>query len=197
MESTTRAPAKSAAGPAAITPAIDTGGDSVAPPATASGASIGLLRPSGVSASSAAEPGIDAQQNSVRYDPQNAVDGRSDSTWRVAGDGAGQWLQLDFATEIRVASIGMIPGYDKIDPADGTDRFFQNRVVKVARFEFSDGTLVRASFSRDRTLQTVPIGGVRTRSIRIVIEETYPPPPADQGGRDFTPISEVEVQGTP
>jgi len=57
--------------------------------------------------------------------------------------------------------------------------------------------VVRASFSRDRSIQTVPIGDIRTRSIRIVVEETYPPPPAEQGGRDFTPISEVQVQGTP
>jgi serine/threonine protein kinase, bacterial len=190
----TAAPAQT---PGNVTPAVNTGSDSVTPRATATGANAVLLRPSDVSASSTAAPGLDAQQNPVRYDPQNAVDGRPDTTWRVAGDGVGQWLQLVFASEASVTSIGLIPGYDKVDPIDGTDRFFQNRIVKLARFEFSDGTVVRASFSRDRTMQIVPVGGVRTRSVRIVIEETYPPPPTDQGGRDFTPISEVQVQGTP
>jgi serine/threonine protein kinase, bacterial len=196
-ESSATAPAElTPAAPADVTPAIDSGSDSPTPPAN-NGPNV-VLRPSRISASSAAEPGVDAQGNQITYDPQNAVDGRPDTTWRVAGDGAGQWLQLDFATEISVASIGMIPGYDKIDPTDNTDRFAQNRVVKVVRFEFSDGSTARASFAQIRTMQFVPLPqSVRTRSIRIVIEETFPPPPVEQGGRDFTPISEVQVQGMP
>jgi hypothetical protein len=193
----TSAPGKAPGEPINVTPAVDLGNDSVTPQATAPGSSVVLLRSSQVTASSVADPGVDAQKNPVTYLPQNAVDGRPDTAWRVVGDGAGQWLQLDFASDASVTSIGIIPGYDKIDPTDGTDRFFQSRIVKLARFEFSDGTVVRASFSRDRAMQIVPIGGVRARSIRIVIEETYPPPPASQGGRDFTPISEVLVQGTP
>ena len=47
--------------------------------------------------------------------------------WRVAGDGTEQWLELDFASEVSVQSIGIIPGYDKIDPSDNADRFAQNR----------------------------------------------------------------------
>ena len=78
----------------------------------------------------------------------------------------------------------------------GLDRFAQNRVVKVARFEFSDGTAVRASFTRQRDMQFVPLGGVRTRWVRIVIEQTYPPQ-LERNPRDFTPISEVQVQGIP
>jgi hypothetical protein len=181
--------------PPDVTPAVDSGSDSPTPGKT--GSSVVLLRPSGVSASSVADPGVDAKGNQITYDPQNALDGRPDTTWRVAGDGAGQWLQLDFAAEVSVSSIGLIPGYDKIDPTDGTDRFAQNRVVKLVRFEFADGSTTRASFKQIRDMQFVALPQpVRTRSIRIVIEETYPPPPADQGGRDFTPISEVQVQGT-
>jgi hypothetical protein len=116
----------------------------------------------------------------------------------VAGDGVEQWLQLDFDSQVGITSIGLIPGYDKIDPGDGTDRFAQNRVVKVVRFEFSDGSSVRASFEQSREMQFVAFEQpIRTRSIRIVVEQTYPPPPVDQGGRDFTPISEVHVLGTP
>src|SRR5262249_24353905 len=103
-----------------------------------------------------------------------------------------------FGTDIDVASIGLIPGYDKIDPGDGTDRFAQNRVVKLVRLEFSDGGSVRARFEQSRAMQFIALEQpIRTRSIRIVVEEPYPPPPAEQGGRDFTPISEVQVLGTP
>jgi hypothetical protein len=189
-----------------------------------------LLRPSRVSASGYAEAAIDAQGNSVTYEPANAIDGRPDTTWRVAGDGTNQWLQLDFTTEVSVRAIGLIPGYAKIDAFDQTDRFLQNRVVKAARFEFSyqfafcrvkkgavwrgrppqkspplsvtierssvsDGSSLRAEFARQPELQFVPVGDVRMHFIRIIIEETYPAPPKEQGGRDFTPIAEVQVQG--
>jgi serine/threonine-protein kinase len=180
--------------PAQETPAASLG----VTPGDKTGSNVVLLRPSGASASSVADPGVDASGNQITYDPQNAVDGRPDTTWRVAGDGAGHWLQLDFDAQVSVASIGLIPGYDKIDPADNTDRFTQNRVVQVVRFEFSDGSSVRARFERSRAMQFVALPQpVRTRSIRIAIEATYPPPPTEQGGRDFTPISEVQVQGTP
>jgi hypothetical protein len=155
-------------------------------------------RPNGVSASSVAEPGMDASGKPISYEPQNIVDGKPDTAWRVAGDGVEQWVQLDFEAEVSVASIGLIPGYDKIDPSDGADRFAQNRVVKIVRFEFSDGSSVRASFEQSRAMQFVAFEQpIRTRSIRIVVEQTYPPPPTEQGGRDFTPISEVQVLGTP
>jgi serine/threonine protein kinase len=182
------------ADPPNITPAVNSGTDNPTPPSGKTGSNIVLLRPSGVSASSFAQAGVDASGNDITYDPQNAVDGQADTTWRVDGDGAGQWLQLDFESEVSISSIGLIPGYDKIDPTDGTDRFVQNRVVKVVRFEFSDGSSVRASFEQSRDMQFVAFEqAIHTRSIRIVVEQTYPPPP---DGRDFTPISEVQVLGT-
>jgi len=155
-----------------------------------------VLTPSGVSASRTAAAGIDSQNNPVTYEPENAIDGQNDTTWRVDGDGVGDWLELDFDAEVSVSKVGIIPGYDKIDAADGTDRFAQNRVVKKARLEFSDGSSVSAEFAQQRDMQFVELPKpIRTHSIRIVIEETYPPPPAPDG-RDFTPISEVQVQGS-
>jgi hypothetical protein len=171
-----------------------------APASTAAAAGRELepvpLTPSNVSASSTSQAGIDAQGNTVAYDPARAVDGKNDTAWRVDGDGAGQWLQLDFSAPVMVKKIGIIPGYDKVDPADGTDRFAQNRVVKRVRLEFSDGTSQEASFEQQRAMQFVELPqSVRTNSVRVVIEETYPPPPAP-AGRDFTPLSEVVVEGT-
>jgi serine/threonine protein kinase len=154
------------------------------------------IRPERVSASSSAPSNVDSQGNRVTYIPENAIDGKKDTTWRVEHDGVDQWLQLDFASEVAVWKIGIIPGYDKIDPYDGTDRFLQNRVVKRVRLEFSDGTTQEASFEQRRDMQFVPLPqAVRTRFVRIVILETYPPLPAPSG-RDFTPISEVVVEGT-
>jgi serine/threonine-protein kinase len=189
-------PAEAATVVPAGTPAADTGSDSITPQPIGPGNRVVVLRPNSISASSFAPPGIDSQKNPVSYEPENAIDSRPDTAWRVAGDGVNTWIELTFEQDIAVMSIGLIPGYDKIDSADGTDRFFQSRVVKTARFEFSDGSMARVDFKRERTLQIASFSGIRTRSIRIVIEATYPPPPAAEGGRDFTPISEIQVQGT-
>jgi hypothetical protein len=69
-------------------------------------------------------------------------------------------------------------------------------VVKKVRLEFSDGTMQEASFEQRRDMQFVVLAqAVRSRFVRIVILDTYPPPPAPKGG-DFTPISEVVVEGS-
>ena len=47
---------------------------------------------------------------------------------------------------------------------------------------------MRASFEQIRDMQFVAFEQpIRTSWIRIVVEQTYPAPPAEQGGRDFTP----------
>ncbi|GEM_PF-1908020 len=168
-----------------------------APSATPRGASV-LLTPSGARASRFAAAGVDAQLNTITYEPSNAVDGDRSTAWRVEGDGTEEWLEIQFSAPVTIQSIGVIPGYDKVDPFDGTDRFFQNHVVRTARFEFPDAPSVRVSFSQSREMQFVELPNeVRTASFRIVIESTYPAPPESQGGRDFTPISEVQVRGWP
>jgi serine/threonine protein kinase, bacterial len=158
-------------------------------------AEIVAIPPEHVSASSSAASNVDSQGNTVTYVPENAIDQKNETTWRVDGNGVDQWLQLDFADEVVVWKVGIIPGYYKIDQYDGTDRFLQNRVVKQVRLEFSDGTTQEASFAQQRDLQFVELPhATRTDFVRIVILDTYPPPPAPDG-RDFTPISEVVVEG--
>jgi S1-C subfamily serine protease len=152
-----------------------------------------MQRPSRVSASGIAPSGRDSQGNIVSYEPGNAVDGQSETTWRVAGDGTGQFLLLEFSRPIRVSEVRMIPGYAKVDPSDGTDRFTQNRRVQRVRFEFSDGSSSEASFADSRDMQSAQVKPAVTTFVRIVILQTTPPGAGD--GRDFTPISEVAVIG--
>jgi hypothetical protein len=93
--------------------------------------------------------------------------------------------------------VGLVPGIVKVDPADGTDRFAQNRAVKQVRLEFSDGTTVEDGFAQNRDLQFIQLPRpVRASWVRIVIVATYAPM-IENDQRDFTPISEVVVQGTP
>jgi serine/threonine-protein kinase len=167
------------------------------PQATAAPPEAISLVPSGARASATSAPNIDSQGNPVSYDAANAIDGRRDTAWRVDGDGSGQSLQIEFASDVSIAKIGVIAGYDKVDPFDNTDRFAQNRVVQRVRLEFSDGTSQEATFAQQREMQFVQLPQpVRTRWVRLVIVNTYPPLQAEDT-RDFTPVSEVVVQGAP
>jgi len=142
------------------------------------------------SASSTARSSVDAGGNLVSYRAGNAIDGRRSTAWRTPGDGTGETLTLTWDHPVRVASVGLIPGYDKHDPYDGADRFLQNRRVAAARVTFSDGSAWDLTIADSRRLQRFPIAGV-TDSVTIEVLATVP----GQPGFDDTVISEVSVLG--
>lgn len=152
------------------------------------------LVPLVVNASNQAASGQDAQGNPITYNAANAVDGDPTTAWRVAGAGIGESLTLSFGEQLfEISEIQLLPGYAKIDPFDGSDRFSQNRRVRLVRFEFGDGTTIEQRYSDEARLQSASVPNVRSNSVRIVIVETSEP--GAVGGRDFTPISEVVVLG--
>lgn len=150
--------------------------------------------PAAVTASGEAPASKDDRGAVTSFVAANASDGRLDTAWRVAGDGVGQWLRLSFAAPIAVSEIRLVPGYAKVDPSSGVNRFTQNRRVVRARFEFSDGTGVEWRFEQRPQLQPVPVPNVVTTFVHITILETTEVDTAD--ARDFTPISEVVVVGS-
>ncbi len=80
-----------------------------------------------------------------------------------------------------------------IDPVDGTDRFVENRRVESAEWAFDGAITQGQAFDvNDRNLQSIPVEPVLTSRITITITDT-----TDDGGRDFTPISEIVVRGVP
>jgi len=135
----------------------------------------------------------DAQGNQTTFEPENAIDGVTETAWRVPGDGIGEWLELSFDQTIVVERIGIIPGYAKIDPYDGTDRFPQNYAIRDIRLEFSDGMQRVHSFAYTPEMQYIVVDRVETTYIRIVVLDTYAPTYHDP--RNFTPISEIQVIG--
>jgi Tol biopolymer transport system component len=152
------------------------------------------LTPSGITASNYDQLGSkDSAGNIVTYEPLRAIDKQSTTAWRVPGNGRDEWLELSFDGFVQVNQIGIIPGYDKIDPFDHTDRFSQNYVVKDILILFSEGETTEYSFRYDRQMQYLMVDNISTRWIRIEIEDTYSPQSTDP--REFTPISEVEVIG--
>lgn len=143
-------------------------------------------------ASATAPDGNDLSGNVVTYAVTNAVDGVNSTAWRVEGDGVGQTISVQFDRPTYVTEVGLIPGYDKVDPVDGTDRFYENRRVRSVRWEFDGGATQGQAFSDDRRIQVTQVAAVLTTRVRLVIQETTAP-----GGRDFTAISEIVVRGVP
>lgn len=151
------------------------------------------IRPASVNASAFAPQGVDGCGTSNSYDPTKAVDGQTDTAWRVQGSAGGEWIELSFREPIQVTEVGLVAGFDKIDPCDGTDRFFQGRIVRKARLEFDGGERVDVSLLAVRSIQYVTIPDIRTQRLRVVILESSPP----ANGRDLAALSEIEVQARP
>jgi serine/threonine protein kinase/murein DD-endopeptidase MepM/ murein hydrolase activator NlpD len=152
-----------------------------------------VLRPNTVTASSTAPVGADDAGSAVDYDAANVIDRRPDTAWRTAGDGVGQTLTVQFAAPVRIASVGLIPGYAKVDPAeDRHDRFLQNRRVLRARYDFgaAGATNVRFSGARDWNVEWIDVDAV-TDSLTVEILRTTGNPE-----RNFAAISEVDIRGT-
>ncbi len=149
---------------------------------------------SSATASSTAADGVDLSGNPVTYAVGNIVDGDPETAWRTDGDGIGETITLQIAGgPVWVTEVGLIPGYAKVDPVDGTDRFVENRRVESAEWAFDGAITQGQAFDvNDRNLQSIPVEPVLTSRITITIMDT-----TDDGGRDFTPISEIVVRGVP
>lgn len=129
--------------------------------------------PTGATADCSAPDGVDAANVTQSYEPAKAFDGRTETAWRCSGDAAGKTLVITFAAPVQLTSVGLIPGYDKIDPTDTSDRFVQSRKVLRVRWTFDDGTTVESNPNGQRGMHTNPVS-VRTGTVRMTIEQTMP-----------------------
>jgi hypothetical protein len=144
----------------------------------------------GVTATATAPDGFDACNTPTSFGAGNVVDGVPGTAWRAAGDATGQALTIDLGGERRVLVVGLAPGYDKVDPCDGVDRFPQNRRPTRVTWRFADGTATTQTLDDTRQMQTVTVDAV-SDAVELYIEGVTADPE-----RDFTAISEVTVQGT-
>jgi hypothetical protein len=151
--------------------------------------SVRLLRPYAMVASSTAGASVDRSGKPVTYEARNASDGNADTAWRAEGDGRGVSLTATFGQPVHLTAVGLIPGYAKTDLKDGTNWFFQDRIIQQVEYVFSDGTTSRQSFKPLPTLQTIPVN-VTTDSVTIRILAT-----GAAHGRDYTAISEFQARG--
>jgi hypothetical protein len=166
------------------------GGDDASDASGGSGQTTEGASGASVSAPSTAPSGVDACQTPTSYDAGHLTDGAADTAWRMPGDATGQTLTLDLGAQRRVLRVGLAPGYNKVDPCDGADRWEQNRRPTTVTWLFDDGTETRQTLADTRDMQTLAVDATTT-TIGLRIEGTTAAPE-----RDFTAVSEVSVQGS-
>jgi hypothetical protein len=188
----TRSGATASASASASPSATDTGQVGIPPPVP-SGPFRGPLAPVRIASASAgctAPDGRDASNHLVSYAAGNVLDGRLVTAWRCGGAAIGQQLVLSLAHPTQIVRVGLVPGYAKTDPADGTDRYAQNnRITKVA-WLFDGGHRVVQSMSgsaTDRSLRTMRIHPVRASTVLLRVLAVEP------GPRDTTMVSTVRL----
>ncbi|ABW16334.1 conserved hypothetical protein [Parafrankia sp. EAN1pec] len=141
-----------------------------------------------VSASRTAPPALDGAGATISYDATNMVDGTPSTAWRAPGDATDVAIVFTLPEPVRLAAVGLIPGYAKQDPATGVDRFTQNRRISRARWVFEDGTSVEQVFQDTARMQRTPVDVVTGR-ILLQVLATVPGSP----DFDFTAVSDAQI----
>lgn len=151
-----------------------------------------------ISAACTSQPGKDSAGASVTYTPQNMVDGSMDTAWRCDGDGSGQSIDIMLREPSTVTAVGLVPGYAKVDAADGSDRYAQNRKIAEVVWQFDSGQPLHQTFDdtpAGRRLQTIAFGALTAQRIRLTIVRSTMGGSGNRPALDKVAISEVMVQG--
>jgi hypothetical protein len=121
------------------------------------------------------------------YLPGHVLDGSLLTAWSegVSGPSVGEWIRCDFNREVKLRRILITPGYFK-----STALWSQNNRLAAATFYFSDGTSRRFTFPDRMQEQRLETGNVKTRWVRMVIDETY----AGSVDSEDTPISQMTFE---
>ena len=172
------------ASPASKTEDTKSNGNSSRPSSETGPASSGPLNIT-ASASSTRAP-----LKAFSYAPENALDNSLQTAWieGVPGPGKGEWIRCDFDREVKLNRIVMTPGYFKTAAL-----WKQNNRLASATIFFSDGTSRNFTFPDLMQMQTLDVGGIRTRYIRLVIDDFYP----GSVDSEDTPISEMSFKWEP
>jgi hypothetical protein len=158
------------------------------------------LRPF-ANATCVAPEATDGGERPVGYALSNLVDDDHTTAWGCPGHSSGHVVEFDlvgaYGTTADISSIGLVPGYDKVDPYTSVDRFTQMRRVTGATWTcinapgyqtYSAGQ--QYTPTRDMQVSSVPM--TDCARLRVRIDATVPP----GGDLDFTPVSEVSIVGT-
>ena len=143
--------------------------------------------------SSATRPNsVDSCGKPTKYGPINVLDGTNDSAWMTVGDGGGQYLEFTLRDGVEISTVGLVPGYAKVDACSGNDRFTDMRRIAQVTWSFDGGEELVQDLDVDSpTMQTIDLPApVAATKVRMTIRATTDPGTA---GFDFAPVSEVTL----
>jgi len=123
-------------------------------------------------------------EKGVTYRAGNVLDQSLATAWDegVDGPGVGEWVRCDFDREVNLKRILITPGYFKTP-----DIWRMNNRLAGATFYFSDGSSRHFTFPDQMAEQRLDVGGVRTRWVRLVINDYYP----GSADSEDTPVSNL------
>ncbi len=134
----------------------------------------------------------------LAYSGEQLIDGDENFGWGASmGDAAGATADMQFSGPVKLATVGLTPGYTRLAPRSKAGcqtvvAFPYQRFVQAVRWTFDDGSSVEQSFDQRPEMQTKPVD-VTTSSVKLTILSTARPAGAD----DETVISEAAFTGTP
>jgi hypothetical protein len=125
-----------------------------------------------------------ADYEGISYQADNLRDGDWSTGWIEGGTGPGlgESLKCDFGRVVNLQQLTITPGYFKSE-----NIWVKNNRLKTVTVQFSDGSARQFSFDDEMRYVTLEVGPVKTRWVRLVIDEIYP------GATDFndTAISDI------
>lgn len=136
----------------------------------------------------------DGSGKKVSYAARNAVDGDADTAWRCdrSTDVA---ITFTVPKDQQIASVGLINGYAKVDPSDGSKRYREYRRILRATWTLPDGNTIEQRLDDgDQDMQNVRVpvspGGTVTLTITKVTN-----PGSASATRDAVLISDIALSG--
>jgi hypothetical protein len=166
-------PAVSSAGAPASTSASAGGSATPALPGGRYPGSVQPLPVAQVRVGCQAPASVDAAGRKVRYSPELLTDGDPGTAWRCAGDGRGETVEFTLTQGTRIAEVGLLNGYAKVDPATGDNRYGEYRRVRQVRWTFDDGSSVTQNL-RDKveSVQTIRIPVRTAQRVTLTITDS-------------------------
>lgn len=154
----------------------------------------GPVVPDRAKAPSTAPDSADAGGRTTSYAAANVLDGKPSTAWRTEGDATGETLVFTFDAPVRLTQVGLVNGFAKVDPYDGTDRYEQGRRITAVTWTFRTAngpvTVQQSLRDGDRRVQTTTVAPVEVTEVDLTIDRTTRP---GAGGRfDRTAISDVQ-----
>jgi len=110
------------------------------------------------------------------------------------GNGSGRTITLTWNHDVTIATVGLINGYAKVDPATAVHRYQQERRIVQVTWSIDGHEVAQQSLAdADPNPQSVslpkPVSGKR-----VVLRIDAVTAPGDPG-HNYTAISEIEVTG--